>query len=371
MNMIHTRVGLQQRILPEYRVEFFDRLATVCLQGLSLFAGNPRPQEAVEIAEKPAIAHFHPARNLHLFGGKFYLYWQAGILSWLHQWQPQVLIMEINPRNLSNPTAARWMHLRGRPVIGWGLGIPTGSPIANRLQHNLLHHMEAVIAYSNTGAEQYIRAGMDPARVFVAVNAVTPRPSTQVLERPAVFRDNTPQILFVGRLQERKRLDVLLYALAALPLEKKPHLTIVGEGPDRSRLEKLSWQVYPHTTFVGARHGDELKPYYAAADLFILPGTGGLAIQQAMAHGLPVIVGQADGTQGELVRPENGWILQDDSQQALTRTLQEALSDLPGLRRKGLASYRIVTDEVNLEAMVETFTRAVECVLTSRTGRKK
>jgi hypothetical protein len=34
--------------------------------------------------------------------------------------------------------------------------------------------MEAVIAYSNTGAEQYIRAGMDPARVFVAVNAVTP-----------------------------------------------------------------------------------------------------------------------------------------------------------------------------------------------------
>ena len=371
MNMIHTRVGLQQRILPEYRVEFFDRLATVCLQGLSIFAGNPRLQEAVETAPKPAIAHYHPARNLHFLSGKFYVYWQAGILSWLYRWQPQVLIMEINPRNLSNPTAVRWMHLRGRPVIGWGLGIPIRNPIANRLQRNLLHHMDAVIAYSNTGAEQYIQAGMDPARVFVAANAVTPRPSVPAIERPPLAGDQPPQILFVGRLQERKRLDVLLYALAALPMERKPQLTIVGDGPDRSRLEKLSWEVYPHTTFVGARHGAELEPYYAAADLFILPGTGGLAIQQAMAHGLPVIVGKADGTQGELVRPENGWILQDDSVQTLTRTLQEALADLPGLRRKGLASYRIVADEVNIEAMVETFTRAVESVLTSRTMRKR
>jgi glycosyltransferase involved in cell wall biosynthesis len=106
-----------------------------------------------------------------------------------------------------------------------------------------------------------------------------------------------------------------------------------------------------------------LEPYFAAADLFILPGTGGLAVQQAMAHSLPVIVGQADGTQAELVRPENGWLLADESQRALTETIRQALADLPALRRKGLASYRVVAQEVNIEAMVETFTRAVESVL--------
>jgi len=54
--MIHARVGLQQRILPEYRVAFFDRLATACLQGLSVFAGEPCPGEAVETAEVLTIA---------------------------------------------------------------------------------------------------------------------------------------------------------------------------------------------------------------------------------------------------------------------------------------------------------------------------
>lgn len=363
MNMIHARVGLQQRILPEYRVEFFERLATTCLHGLSVFAGNPRPQEAVETAARLTIANFARARNLHLFSGKAYSYWQLGVLPWLFRWQPRALIMEINPRNLSNPSAARWMRLRGRPVIGWGLGLSRGGVLSTLLQRNLLRHTQAVIAYSQTGAEQYIRAGMDPTRVFVAANAVTPRPTTPAITRPPRFEQDTPQILFVGRLQERKRIDTLLHALAALPSEDQPRLVVVGDGPDRTRLEMLAWQVYPHTTFAGAKHGEELEPYYATADLFVLPGTGGLAIQQAMAHSLPVIVGKADGTQGELVRPENGWILPDGGQQTLTDTIHRALSDLPGLRRKGLASHRIVSEEVNIEAMVQTFTRAVESVL--------
>ena len=362
MNMIHARVGLQQRILPEYRVEFFDRLATACLQGLSVFAGSPRPEEAVETASRLTVANYARAHNLHMFSGKVYCYWQLGVLPWLVRWQPRVLITEINPRNLSNPSAARWMRLRGRPVIGWGLGIPRGGALSSLLYHNLLRHMQAVISYSAGGAEQYIKAGMNPSRVFVAANAVTPRPATPPINRPAQI-EGTPQILFVGRLQPRKRVDTLLHALAALPPEEQPRLVIVGDGPDRTRLEMLAWQVYPQTTFAGAKHGVELEPYFTAADLFVLPGTGGLAVQQAMAHSLPVIVGRADGTQGELVRPENGWLLPDDSQPALTAVIRQALSDLPALRNKGLASYRIVAEEVNIESMVQTFTRAVESVL--------
>ena len=67
--------------------------------------------------------------------------------------------------------------------------------------------------------------------------------------------------------------------------------------------------ITPQHEFPGAKHGQELEPYFAAADLFVLPGTGGLAVQQAMAHALPVLVGEADGTQSNLVRPANGWIL--------------------------------------------------------------
>ena len=67
MSIIPARLGLQQRVLPEYRVPFFDALATASLKGLSVFSGNPRPTEAIEIGKKLAIANHYQALNIHLF----------------------------------------------------------------------------------------------------------------------------------------------------------------------------------------------------------------------------------------------------------------------------------------------------------------
>jgi glycosyltransferase involved in cell wall biosynthesis len=107
-------------------------------------------------------------------------------------------------------------------------------------------------------------------------------------------------------------------------------------------------------------HGDDLAPWFAAADLFVLPGTGGLALQQAMAYGLPVVAGVGDGTQADLVRPANGWQLSDDTPANLVKVLGEALSDVEHLRSLGRESYRIVRDEINIERMVEVFLAAIE-----------
>lgn len=363
MNLIPARLGLVQRVLPEYRVPFFDALATASLQGLSVFTGMPRREEAIETSAQLTIAHHYQGINLHLFQDRYYLCWQLGLLHWLRRWQPQVLVAEANPRYLSTPLALQWMHLRGRPVIGWGLGTGTSAGVGAGFRRRFLRRFDALIAYSKAGAQQYIDAGVDARRVFIAPNAAARRPEEPAIERPMSFKDGKPTLLFIGRLQARKRVDVLLRACAALPVETRPRLVIIGDGPERASLEALAWQVYPSAEFTGARHGEELELYFAAADMFVLPGTGGLAVQQAMAHALPVVVGAADGTQGELVRAENGWLLADASPQALADTLRQALADVPRLRSMGRASYRIVAEEVNLEAMVETFTRAVRFVL--------
>jgi glycosyltransferase involved in cell wall biosynthesis len=167
----------------------------------------------------------------------------------------------------------------------------------------------------------------------------------------------------VGRLQARKKVDRLIKACAQLPVDLQPLLQIVGDGPQRRELETLAANVYPSTKFFGAQHGGELDQLFQNADLFTLPGTGGLAVQQAMSFGLPVVVGEADGTQSELVRPENGWTLHLDDPEYLADVLQRALSDVKKLRKMGYASYRIVSEEVNLEKMVEVFIAAVNCVL--------
>jgi len=353
------RLGVQQRVLPAYRVPFFDVLAQSCEDGMSLFAGMARPEEGIVAADLARLPYCTPARNWHLFRGAFYLCYQPGLLDWLEQTNPQALIVEANPRYLSTPQAIRWMRARRRPVIGWGLGAPSsrgGRPGA-RLWSRFLSQFTALIAYSRRGAAEYAALGFPKERIFVATNAVTPRPASPPPQRPPFF-EGRPTVLYVGRLQARKRLDWLLRACAEMA-EPKPRLILVGDGPQRAQLEALARRVYPWAEFAGARRGAALTPYFAEADLFVLPGTGGLAVQEAMAHGLPVLVAQGDGTQDDLVREGNGWQIPPQDYGALVAALRQALSNAGRLRAMGAESFRIVSEEINLENMVAVFLKAL------------
>ncbi len=365
MSPIYARLGLVQRVLPAYRVALFDALAAQCSRGMGLFAGRPRSGEMIDEREIPHIAQLNRGQNIHLFSGKWLLVWQSGLMTWLKRFAPDVLILEANPRYLSTRDAARWMHRQHKPVIGWGLGAPPISgPLAalrTASRRRFLKHFDAILTYSRRGAEEYAAAGIDPARIFVAPNAVTFKPAHSLPERMSRFAGR-PIILFVGRLQARKRVDFLLRACAALPDELQPRLWIVGDGPEREALMQLAETVYPAAEFHGAVSGADLAPLFREADLFVLPGTGGLAVQEAMSFGLPVITAEADGTQVDLVRPGNGWQIAGGDLEVLTGALNNALSDPLRLREMGVESYRIVSEEINLDHMLEVFTEAIQAV---------
>ena len=367
------KVGLQQRVLPGYRALFLDTLAEACREGLSVYAGKPRPEESIAAVDHLEVACYEYGRNLQFvqLNSPLYILWQSGLLDWLRNWNPDVLIAEANQRYASTWSAIRWMHARGRPVIGWGLGAPdfTGqskeqgflSSYLRRSRQRFIQSFDALIAYSQTGAVEYAGLGFPTDRIFVAHNAVTPRPAGQIPERPEGFAER-PRVLFAGRLQARKRIDNLLKACAALPENMQPNLWIVGDGPSRTAFEHLSKEIYPRAKFLGACFGDELESLFLKADLFVLPGTGGLAVQQAMAHGLPVVVAQGDGTQQDLVSQQNGWLIPRDSLDSLITALREALSNPLRLRRMGAESFKIVSEEANIEGMVESFLRALKAV---------
>jgi glycosyltransferase involved in cell wall biosynthesis len=361
------RLGLQQRVLPAYRAAFFDMLAQSCQDGLTVFAGQPQADEQIASTEKMEFAHLVAARNRQLFkvNSTFFLCWQSGILEWLESWNPDSLVVEANPRYPTTPLAIDWMHARGRPVLGWGLGAPAIGGLFKIWRSNsrlkFLGSLDGIIAYSQRGAEEYLQTGFPADRVFVAPNAVASRPTRPPPRRNSDFEEQ-PVILFVGRLQQRKRIDHLLQACANLPSELRPKLEIVGEGPARESLQKLASQIYPQAEFAGGQYGIELERYYEEADLFVLPGTGGLAVQQAMSFGLPVIAARGDGTQEDLVRPGNGWIVPADDLASLETALHDALTDPARLRRMGNQSYRIVSEEINLEQMTSSFVQALNSV---------
>jgi glycosyltransferase involved in cell wall biosynthesis len=222
------------------------------------------------------------------------------------------------------------------------------------LRLHFLRQFDALIAYCQRGADEYASLGFPREKIFVAHNSVSPAPVVQ--SSSSIIHDPL-SILFVGRLQARKRVDRLLSACAEM--EVQPRLVIVGDGPERVKLESFAKEVYPSAEFIGTRHGAELAPHFAEADLFVLPGTGGLAVQEAMAHGLPVIVAKGDGTQDDLVRAGNGWQVPPEDYGALVSTMKDALSDIPRLRKMGAESFRIVSEEINIEKMVETFVKAL------------
>lgn len=347
-------LALQQRVLPSYRVPFFDLLAQSC-ESMSLFAGMPRPVEMIA-GGRPKIADYHEAKNIHLFSGSFYFCFQRGFVDWLEKCDPDALIVEANPRYLATSSAVRWMHARRRKVIGWGLGAPKRGGVWGQF----IRQFDAMLSYSQRGADEYAALGFPREKIFVAHNSVSAKPAFD-LERLTL--NVQPTLLFVGRLQARKRVDSLLRACAEM--EPTPRLLIVGDGPERAALETLAKEVYPSAEFIGAKHGAELRPYFEQADLFVLPGTGGLAVQEAMSYGLPVIVAKGDGTQDDLVRDGNGWQIQPEDYGALVSAMKNALSDRARLRKMGEESFRIVSEEINIQKMAGVFVEALNNVLSS------
>jgi glycosyltransferase involved in cell wall biosynthesis len=301
LTQFNGKLALQQRVMTAYRAPFFDELAQACTGGLSVCAGLPRLEESIVVTDQLQFAEFVAVQNSHLLKGPFYLCYQRGLTKWLERGCPDALIVEANPRYLATPGAVRWMKRCGKPVIGWGLGAqpPSGSPhffqkwgesARQEFRIAFLRRFDAMITYSRRGADEYARLGFPTERIFVAPNAVAGRPSQPMPTRPTGFTGK-PVVLFVGRLQARKRIDLLLQACAALPSILRPHLIIVGDGPERNALEALAKTVYPAAEFSGAKHGAELADYFCKADLFRSAGhgraggTGGHVVRPAGHHG--------------------------------------------------------------------------------------
>jgi len=359
------KLAIQQRVLPSYRVNFFDLLAQQCQNGLSVFAGDPLRSEEIKAADWLNIAHYCKAVNWHIGkpGQRIFLCWQWGLVKWLREWDPDVLIVEANPRYLSTRLAVSWMHKRKRVVIGWGLGKgeeKSKNGWIEKERARFIQNMDGVISYSHKGALSYNQLGIPKEKIFIAPNATSAKPDKSIPLRDFNIKKKT--VLFVGRLQYRKKIDHLLEACAGLPEELQPQLVIVGDGEARKYFEDIARTKYPHTLFTGSLYGRQLERWFESAHLFVLPGTGGLAAQQALGYGLPIIVAEGDGSQEAFVSEHNGWQIKPNDVNALQLALREALSDPERLKKMGEESYRVAKEEVNIEKMVESFLNAITTI---------
>jgi glycosyltransferase involved in cell wall biosynthesis len=126
--------------------------------------------------------------------------------------------------------------------------------------------------------------------------------------------DTRPVLLYVGRVAVEKNIE------AFLTLDLPGTKYVVGDGPQLMRLMRA----YPKARFVGAKMGEELARYYAAADVFVFPSrtdTFGIVMLEALACGVPVAGYPVRGPI-DIIKPGETGYVDEDLSRAVRRALQ-------------------------------------------------
>ncbi len=158
-----------------------------------------------------------------------------------------------------------------------------------------------------------------------------PRQKSEAMRRRLTSGEATrPLLLTVSRLAAEKNVGFLARVIERFP---EARLAIVGDGPDRHRLERMF--AGTGTTFTGYLRGRDLAEAYATADLFVYGSeteTMGNVVIEAMSSGLPVVVPEAGGIPSLLTHGESGLLYRPGDVDAAVASVAKLLND-PGLRQ--------------------------------------
>jgi glycosyltransferase involved in cell wall biosynthesis len=333
------RVAILQNECPEYRWALYSGLAED-FEVTIVHAGTPT-NRVLGCAES-----YVPAHQL----GRLYLQW--GVRDVLRRGNFDVVVVMFD---LAWPSYMSYLLLPHRPrVLLWGHRYGP-RPLANLIRDLFMRRADAQIMYSREDFPELVSRGADMSKIYVADNTV------HVANYRDCSSDPKSSFLFVGRLQPRKRVDLLIRAFADLPigLRRRLHVDIIGDGSEGAALRELATEL---DLGDGVRfHGsisDEvcLEGFFSAALAYVSPGPVGLGVLHAFAYGVPVVtmrVGRHGPEFTNLEHMRNSIICSDEA--TIGAALSRLASDLEFAKRLGSEAYRHYVDSRQMTQMVAAF----------------
>lgn len=141
------------------------------------------------------------------------------------------------------------------------------------------------------------------------------------------------RLLFVGRLAAAKGLPILLESLVSL---RRSHpdivLTVVGDGPDRQKLEQITAQLglSQNVKFVGYKSQAEVRDYFQQTDIFVMSSFAEgipVVLMEAMAAGVPVVATQIAGVSELVEDGVNGYLVPPGDAVSLAENIEKLLNN--------------------------------------------
>jgi glycosyltransferase involved in cell wall biosynthesis len=304
-----------------------------------------------------------------------YMYVPRRPLAPLRHFSPDVVVaggggIWSSPANIAALAARR---RRDWAVVPWWGSFSRDKPtlprrLAEPWVRTFMRSADAWLVYGTRHVRDVVELGADPDRTVIApITALAPEPPMEA-HPPAAGEE--PRFLFVGRLIERKGIDVLLDAFRRV---ERGELLIVGDGPQRETVESAAARD-PRIRLLGHRDGDALANAYREAHFLMVPSLyepWGLVVHEGLAYGLPVITTDQVGAADDLIESSvNGYVVPAGSPQALAGAMRRAAKWVPEHWERAARRSDELLANCSIDRGVDGFIRGCALAVEHRRSRR-
>jgi glycosyltransferase involved in cell wall biosynthesis len=326
------RIALLTEIPAPFRIPLFNALAERPDVELDvLFLSERDPKRPYPIYADEFGFRWRVLRGWELVRGGRWLVFSRGVFRVLRRLRPDVIVIG----GWNQPAfwvAAAYSRVMRVPLVAWvestARDSRPGSPLTELPKRAIVAASRSFLVPGRASATYLEGLGAQADRIALAPNAVDMSRFRDEVDsiRAAGGPDpiSRPLVLYVGRLDVEKGVDVLLQAAEQL----EATIAIIGRGPEEERLRRAA---PPNVRFLGWVDRDELPRWYAGADVFVLPSLSdqwGMVLNEAAAAGLPLVSSDAPGAAQELIEDGvNGFCVAAGDAGALRDAIQLLLAD--------------------------------------------
>lgn len=359
-------VWFLQTCFPDYRTPVFTRLVERLGERFHLLSGTS--YFTPDIKTNPDYMEWHSlVENRFFFKRKFL--WQRGAIAAMLE--PEVAVLELNPRVFSNWIILAARALWGAPTLLWGhaWGRDDAGSVRNVLRLYMMRLASGTITYTRSQRKE-VESVFPRFRLFAATNSLI-RAADCVGESARIEEMDT--IIYVGRLNGPKKPSLLIEGFRRARLPQSVVLKLVGEGDARAALESqiADHNLQSRVQLLGHVHNHEiLKSLYKRSVCAVSAGYVGLGAIQAFSFGVPLVLADNEphAPEVEACRAgENTVYFTANDADSLAVVLEKMWQERSGwlARRAELAKW--TAENYSVEAMVEGFVEAIEAVCPSKT----